>query len=43
MSKFVFSSPRKYIQGAGQLAHLGEHLAELGSNAFLVADKIVWG
>ncbi|QZQ51944.1 glycerol dehydrogenase [Erwinia persicina] len=43
MSKFVFSSPRKYIQGAGQLAHLGEYLAELGSSAFVVADDIVWG
>lgn len=25
------------------MAHLGEHLAELGKNAFLVADETVWG
>lgn len=43
MSKFVFSSPRKYVQGAGVLAQLGEYVAELGNNAFVVADEIVWG
>ena len=43
MSKFVFSSPRKYVQGAGVMAQLGEYVAELGSHAFVVADEIVWG
>lgn len=43
MSKFVFSSPRKYVQGAGVMAQLGEYVAELGNNAFVVADEIVWG
>lgn len=43
MSKFVFSSPRKYIQGAGMITQLGENLADLGKSAFIVADKIVWG
>lgn len=43
MSKFVFSSPRKYIQGAGMITQLGENLADLGNSAFIVADKIVWG
>lgn len=42
MSKFIFSSPRKYVQGAGVLDELGQYVAELGSHAFLVADEIVW-
>lgn len=42
MSKLIFSSPRKYVQGAGVLDELGEHVAETGSHAFLVADEIVW-
>jgi len=33
MSKFVFSSPRKYVQGAGVLAELGGYLKELGDSA----------
>ena len=43
MSKFVFSSPRKYVQGAGVLAELGTYLKELGDSAFLIADEVVWG
>jgi len=42
MSKFVFSSPRKYVQGAGVLAQLGEYVAELGDSVFVVADETVW-
>lgn len=42
MSKFIFSSPRKYVQGAGVLDELGQYVAELGSRPFLVADEIVW-
>jgi len=42
MSKFVFSSPRKYVQGAGVMAQLGDYVAELGNSAFVVADEIVW-
>ncbi|SNY55772.1 glycerol dehydrogenase [Pantoea sp. GL120224-02] len=42
MSKFIFSSPRKYVQGAGVLDELGTYVAELGQHAFLVADDIVW-
>ncbi|MFB6325469.1 glycerol dehydrogenase [Pantoea deleyi] len=42
MSKFIFSSPRKYVQGAGVLDELGTWLAELGDQAFLVADEVVW-
>ena len=42
MNKFVFSSPRKYVQGAGVLAELGTYLKELGNSAFLIADEVVW-
>ncbi len=43
MSKFVFSSPRKYVQGQGVIRELGTYIAELSDHAFLVADDIVWG
>lgn len=42
MSKFIFSSPRKYVQGRGVINDLGNFIAELGSSAFLVADDVVW-
>lgn len=34
MSKFIFSSPRKYVQGAGVLDELGTYVAELASMRF---------
>lgn len=42
MSKFVFSSPRKYVQGMGVLGELGDYIAELGQSAFVIADDTVW-
>lgn len=42
MSHFIFSSPRKYVQGSGVLDQLGEQLKPLGGNAFLIADSTVW-
>ncbi|GKX38454.1 iron-containing alcohol dehydrogenase [Pectobacterium versatile] len=42
MSHFIFSSPRKYVQGRGVLDELGEQLKPLGTKAFLMADGIVW-
>lgn len=42
MSDFIFSSPRKYVQGRGVLDELGEQLKPLGTSAFLIADDIVW-
>lgn len=42
MNKFVFSSPGKYVQGAGVMSELGTYLAELGNHAFVIADDIVW-
>jgi glycerol dehydrogenase len=43
MSKFIFSSPRKYVQGHGVLDQLGEYLPALGGKSFLIADETVWG
>jgi glycerol dehydrogenase len=37
----VFGSPGRYVQGAGAIDVLGEHAARLGSNALLVADRMV--
>ena len=43
MSKRIFASPRRYVQGSGVIDELGSHLAELGGQAFVIADDIVWG
>lgn len=42
MSKFIFSSPRKYVQGRGVIDELGEYLPALGGKSFLIADEMVW-
>lgn len=36
-----YGGPGKYIQRAGELARLGEHVAGLGTKAFLLADPFV--
>lgn len=43
MTKRIFASPSRYVQGSGVIAELGDYLAELGDHAFLVSDDIVWG
>ncbi|PRY16785.1 glycerol dehydrogenase [Kineococcus rhizosphaerae] len=35
--------PGRYVQGAGALGRLGEHLRPLGSAPLVVADDVVWG
>lgn len=42
MSKRIFASPSRYVQGSGVIGELGDYLRELGDHAFLVADDIVW-
>lgn len=37
----IFGAPGRYLQGAGALAAMGEHLAPLGASAALVADRMV--
>ena len=36
-----YGGPNKYIQRAGEIGRLGEHVAHLGSRAFLLADPFV--
>jgi glycerol dehydrogenase len=43
MTKRIFASPGRYVQGSGVIAELGAYLAEFGDSAFLVSDDIVWG
>lgn len=42
MTKFVFQSPGRYVQGAGMISELGKETAKIGNNALLIADKVVW-
>lgn len=39
----IFGSPRRYLQGPGALARLGEEAARLGKSAVLLADAHVGG
>jgi glycerol dehydrogenase len=43
MTKRIFASPGRYIQGSGVIAELGDYLSEMGTKALLVSDDIVWG
>lgn len=43
MTKRIFASPGRYVQGSGVLAELGDYLTAMGSQALLVSDDIVWG
>jgi glycerol dehydrogenase len=43
MTKRIFASPGRYIQGSGVIADLGDYLAPMGDHALIVADDIVWG
>jgi len=42
MSRFIFSSPGKYVQGAGVLTELGQQIKSKGKHALLIADDVVW-
>jgi glycerol dehydrogenase len=35
--------PRKYIQGRGVIGTIGEHVGDLGKDAFVIANENVWG
>lgn len=39
----IFGSPRRYLQGPGAIAQLGEEVAKLGRSALLLADDHVLG
>jgi len=36
-----YGGPNKYIQRAGEISRLGEHVSQLGARAFLLADPFV--
>ena len=36
----ILISPGKYVQGAGEMANLGEYVAKLGKKALIVVDMI---
>lgn len=39
----VLIGPRRYLQGRGVMASLGQHVADLGRDALVLADETVWG
>lgn len=42
MSKFVFQSPARYVQGNGVLEDLGAEIETIGQKPLLLADATVW-
>lgn len=42
MAERIFTSPAKYIQGKNAIEKIGTELKEVGSQAAVIADKIVW-
>jgi len=42
MSTTIFRSPSMYIQGSGELNHLGKHVKELGAKPLVLSDDVVW-
>lgn len=39
----VIIGPRRYVQGRGVMAKIGEYLAPLGEQVMVLADPTVWG
>ncbi|MFC6465318.1 glycerol dehydrogenase [Marinilactibacillus sp. GCM10026970] len=42
MTKYVFRSPSRYIQGAGVIADLAKETEAIGKSPLLIADEVVW-
>lgn len=42
MSERIFISPAKYIQGKNSIEKIGFYLKDIGENAAVIADEIVW-
>jgi glycerol dehydrogenase len=36
-------APKKYVQGRGLMSSLGKYVEELGKDALVIADAVVWG
>lgn len=43
MSKKVFVSPSRYIQGEGVIETLSEEVSKLAEKVVVIADEVVWG
>jgi glycerol dehydrogenase len=39
----VLIAPKKYVQGRGLVSSLGKYVEELGNDALVIADAVVWG
>ncbi|WP_208560002.1 glycerol dehydrogenase [Marinilactibacillus kalidii] len=42
MTKYVFRSPSRYIQGAGVMKELAKEIESIGQYPLLMADEVVW-
>lgn len=42
MSKFIFQSPSRYIQGKGVINDLGKEIDKIASSPLLITDEVVW-
>lgn len=42
MTKYVFKSPSRYIQGAGVIEELAKETEAIGQQPLLIADEVVW-
>lgn len=42
MTKYVFRSPSRYIQGAGVIEELAKETEAIGQQPLLIADEVVW-
>lgn len=42
MSKFIFQSPSRYIQGKGVIDDLGKEIDKIASSPLLITDEVVW-
>ena len=42
MSKFIYQSPGRYVQGKGIVSSIAEETERLGSHALIIADEVVW-
>lgn len=42
MSERIFTSPAKYVQGKNAIGKIGSYLKDIGSQAAVIADEIVW-
>lgn len=42
LSKIVFISPNKYVQGEGVIEEIGTEVAKIANQSMLIADDIVW-